>query len=115
MIPEQAQFIEKRQIFGIGCHSGWEFTDLDQSMFVFDKWSTHFFRSLGMSSDNFVHVDDQKGINLDTAPFEKINIQEWDNGKSFFNDIFLDYKLLNIGDKDFYRAFGSTIKDLYLA
>jgi hypothetical protein len=114
LIPDQAHFIEKRQIFGLGCHSGWEFTDLDQNMFILDKWSTHYFRSLGMNSHHFDHQDDQKGLCLDSAPFEKINIQEWENGQSYFNDIFLDFKLLKIADKDFYRAFGGKIRDLYL-
>lgn len=107
-LPNKAIFIEDRQIYGLPLHTGWSYVDVDQSLYVYDKWSIHYFSALGLQIKE--NIDVPKGVRFPVNLFEDVIVSEMTAGTpNKFNDLYIEQKLLKVETSDYPRFIRSRV------
>jgi hypothetical protein len=111
-LPSDVTFLESRHLVGLNSDSTWSFINIDRDYLIFDRWSDHYMSGLGMKSYVRNKLKITPTLNLAINSFEDILISNWGGDKNYFDDLYMDYKILNIKPDGFYRAFRDSLKNL---
>lgn len=107
-------FLNERDLFGLELDASWTLVDLDDPFLVADKWSNHHFKSYGMRGLNKQMTGTTSNFPL--SAFESICLNTWESMESSkFNEIYIEYKMLQLQPISFYRVFRNFIRERFFS